>query len=547
MRSIGKEQYVIAAHNKANNSIDIFSYQHNQLQLLSSQIEKSAALEGLCLYQDGAKVYAYVLKSDQNVEQRLVFDSLANQAKQHTIRQLPLSHNVTACSVNDQSNQLFIAEETIGVWQFDARAEATVTRHGVAMVKPFGQLKSEIKALKVLTDGTLLISQAQEQKIAIYQPEQANLQWVNVTGDEVEIFDARWLSDKQLQIHYFDEETLWQQLRLDLSAKPVSTEAFIAELAADGETAPVARMGDAADDPAIWLNPTHSENSLILATDKKSGLAVYDLAGQQTQFIPSGRINNVDLRYGFDLNGQQVSLAAASNRDHNSISFYQITDNGVVTELNQTATSLDEVYGLCMHHDASSDQYYVFINDKDGRYEGYQVTAQNSQIKTSLTHEFRLIDQPEGCVVNDKTGDIFLGIEDHGIWHMNVSVPQQPTKIAGLSTKVTDDIEGIAIYHGESINDSYLVVSSQGNNSYALYHAYPPFDYIDSFRISANFDLGIDGASETDGLAVHSSYFSKDYPNGLLVVQDGRNLMPHQAQNFKLLSFEKVLNHFNLK
>ncbi|NWM24772.1 phytase, partial [Escherichia coli] len=50
-----------------------------------------------------------------------------------------------------------------------------------------------------------------------------------------------------------------------------------AEVKAIGETQAVASLEDAADDPAIWRNARDPKRSLIVATDKKAGLNVYDL------------------------------------------------------------------------------------------------------------------------------------------------------------------------------------------------------------------------------------------------------------------------------
>ena len=46
------------------------------------------------------------------------------------------------------------------------------------------------------------------------------------------------------------------------------------------ETQPVATDGDAADDPAIWLHPSNPERSLVIGTNKQSGLTVYNLRGE---------------------------------------------------------------------------------------------------------------------------------------------------------------------------------------------------------------------------------------------------------------------------
>ena len=54
------------------------------------------------------------------------------------------------------------------------------------------------------------------------------------------------------------------------------------------ETEPVPHSGDSADDPAIWIHPTDPAQSMIIGTDKHGGLAVYDLAGAQLQYLADG-------------------------------------------------------------------------------------------------------------------------------------------------------------------------------------------------------------------------------------------------------------------
>src|SRR5919108_3007558 len=96
----------------------------------------------------------------------------------------------------------------------------------------------------------------------------------------------------------------------------------VEEVAATVETAPVRSGGDAADDPAIWVHPADPALSTIIGTDNHAGLAVYDLAGRELQFLPDGDLNNVDLRPGFLLGGQAVALVTAGNRSNNSLAVY---------------------------------------------------------------------------------------------------------------------------------------------------------------------------------------------------------------------------------
>ena len=95
------------------------------------------------------------------------------------------------------------------------------------------------------------------------------------------------------------------------------------------ETEPVPSSGDAADDPAIWIHPTDPLLSTILGTDKLLGLAVYDLSGQQIQFIPDGNLNNVDLRYDF---GQSFRLVGE----------YSFLTN----QYRPPVSAMDDIYGV---------------------------------------------------------------------------------------------------------------------------------------------------------------------------------------------------------
>ena len=116
--------------------------------------------------------------------------------------------------------------------------------------------------------------------------------------------------------------------------------------------------------------------------------------------------------------------------------------------------------------------------------------------------------------------------------------------IIKVDDNLVADVEGMSIYHGDK--KSYLVVSSQGDDSYVLYSSEAPYTYVGRFNIGMNSKAGIDGASETDGLDVTSTALGSAYPEGLLVVQDGRNVMPAQYQNFKLVSWSDIARELGL-
>ena len=59
--------------------------------------------------------------------------------------------------------------------------------------------------------------------------------------------------------------------------------------------------------------------------------------------------------------------------------------------------------------------------------------------------------------------------------------------------------------------------------------------------------MGIDGASETDGLEVTSANLGGPWSQGLLVVQDGRKRMPESTQNFKLVPWADIARALGLE
>ena len=310
--------------------------------------------------------------------------------------------------------------------------------------------------------------------------------------------------------------------------------------------------GDAADDPAIWINPAEPARSVIIATQKKSGLYVYGLDGKVIQFLPDGRMNNVDLRNGFRLGGRDVTLVTASNRTTKGIAIYvldpatrKLTD--VADGLQ--ATGFDDPYGLCMYRSARTKKSYVFVNQADGQMRQWELVATAAgKVRTKRVRDLPFATQVEGCVADDATGMLYTGEEDAGIWREGAEPRGGPARtmlaaIAG-NPALKDDIEGIGLY-AKADGTGYLVASSQGNDSYAVFRREGDNAYVGSFRVGADMAAGIDGVSETDGLDV-TSLAGSGFPDGLMVAQDGRNVSPPENQNFKLVSWTRIAEALGL-
>ncbi|MBN2611439.1 MAG: phytase [Bacteroidales bacterium] len=306
---------------------------------------------------------------------------------------------------------------------------------------------------------------------------------------------------------------------------------------------------DAADDPAIWVHPGNPEKSVIIGSDKKLGIAVYDLRGKEKHFYEVGRINNIDVCYNFMLNGSRTDIVGGTNRTLNSVILYRINpeNNSLENIQNDTVVSeVDEVYGFCFYKSKSSSLYYAFVNGKNGMVEQYLMQDSGGSVRLQKVRQFRLSGQVEGMVADYVTGNLFIGEEEKGIWiypaeHSDTSPAEFLNLSDTINPNIVYDIEGLAIYYAGD-KEGYLIASSQGNNSYAVFNKNSR-QYMGSFRITGNVT---DGVEETDGIDVTNMPLGT-FNYGFFVVQDGFNLQDtvHVAQNFKLVSWQQIAKVFN--
>lgn len=296
-----------------------------------------------------------------------------------------------------------------------------------------------------------------------------------------------------------------------------------------------------------------------------------------------GRYNNVDLVTGLRTSAGRADVAVVSDRGNDRLRIHRIDPsrpNGPLTDITDPAAapvfSADQAeindqhtaYGLATWTDRATGRTYALVSQRErtrlallelvpaahGKV-GYR------RIRTlDLPSSFRLPDgtrwspcgepgelpQVEGMVVDPVTGTLYAGQEDIGIWRLRADLTGKPvlvdrTKEYGVpgtydeeseecapgadpgygGKRLSADVEGLTIYQ-EHDGDGYLLASSQGDNTFALYDREVNEDneYEGGFRIGAASDT-LDGVQECDGAAVLNAPLGSRYPRGLLVVQDG--------------------------
>lgn len=507
-------------------------------------------IENICLSRAaGRQVSLYLLDERGTAEHWLVVDA---EGKPHAklLRRVPIAPNSKACAVDDDQDLLFIAEENVGIWALGASEESSPGRVAVDMQQPFGQLPESVESMAVLPQG-LVVAMAETPQLLTYSTRNgrfSRLKLIELRNiHEPEVVKAAYLpNQKLLSLVVSDEKAGHHHLDLpwEIPANK-SSSPLIHNVTADVQTQTMQRFGDAADDPAIWVNKKHPQKSRVIGTNKQQGLFVYDLQGKEVQHFNTGRLNNVDVRYGIAVGEKRLDIAVATNRDDNSLAIYTIDPrSGKLAFSGSVKTSLEEIYGFCLYQ-SPSHKTYAIPNGKSGEFQQIELTAtftakKQLRWKGDLVRRFYVNSQPEGCVADDKNQRLFVGEEDVALWTLGAepTAGNTPEVVLAAGEVLVPDVEGVGIYHGKQ--NAYLVVSSQGNNTFVVMDALPPFAVRGRVRIDMDAANNIDGVSETDGLEVSSANLGGRFSEGMLVVQDGHKVMPEAPQNFKYVSWKKI-------
>ncbi|MFH1176874.1 MAG: phytase [Acidobacteriota bacterium] len=323
-------------------------------------------------------------------------------------------------------------------------------------------------------------------------------------------------------------------------------------------TGPCHSAGDACDDTAIWIHPTDPSQSVIIGDDKKGGLVLWNLAGEEIQFIDGNKyMNNVDIRYNFPLTGTfasgqthtHVALVGVANETDSALTLYKVNPHsmpaGRLEYANGTiaASTLPRakklVYGGCMYYSQEMGKYYFFANWKDGTVEQIELSG-GSSVGGTVARTFDVGGQVEGCVADDVQQSFYIGEEDVGIWRYDAEPAAGATRVAvdrvGSATGLKADVEGLTLYY-MSDGNGYLIASGQSAGADVRNVVYA--------RAGNNAWLGtfrVGDVDETDGMDATNFPLGPTFAHGVLITHDAS---PAPSRH-RLAPFERVAAALNL-
>lgn len=287
------------------------------------------------------------------------------------------------------------------------------------------------------------------------------------------------------------------------------------------------------DDPAFWIHPEDPAQSLVLGTDKAGGVIVYNLEGkiQDATVRGLGRVNNVDVEYGFRLAGEEIDLAIATDRDGGVVHLFRLPEMirlspeaGLPVFEGETGERAKPM-GVALYKRPADGALFAVLSRKSGPEEGYLwqyrlMDGGDGTIGLEKVREFGAFSGGEGeieaIVVDDAMGYVYYSDEWAGVrkYQADPEAENAQQELAIFGTEgFADDREGISIYPtGEGTG--YILVSDQQAGSFRVFprqgsdsdaHAHPELGVIDV------------QALDSDGSEVSAELASEAFPGGLFV------------------------------
>lgn len=280
------------------------------------------------------------------------------------------------------------------------------------------------------------------------------------------------------------------------------------------------------DDPAIWINPEDASKSMIIGTDKDTngGLYAFDLNGKiVNKVLGLKRPNNVDIEYGFILNGKKTDIAAVTERETNKVKLYTLPELKEVGEFSVFDGETERgPMGISMYKNSKTGDIFAIVGRKSGPKDGYlwqyKLSEKNGSITGEVVRKFGKysgLKEIESIAVDDEMGYIYYSDEQFGV-HKYYADPARGNEelLVFGNGDFKSDVEGISIYP-TSEKTGYILVSNQQNDTFNVYlRENPAKGRIAEIPVST---------LESDGSEVTSVNFGPKFPKGVFVaMSNGR-------------------------
>jgi len=197
----GQKLDIVAASNRSNFSIGIYAVDP-QSRTLSSVADGLIPTDmgdpyGLCMYRSSktGNYYVFVNDTEGLVKQWLLKDAGNGRVGAEVVRELQLESQTEGCVADDETGDLYVGEEDVGIWKYSAEPDGGESRTQIDRVAN-GNLTDDVEGLSIYygANGTgyLIASNQGADNYAVYERAGENkfLGLFHVVADEATGIDG---------------------------------------------------------------------------------------------------------------------------------------------------------------------------------------------------------------------------------------------------------------------------------------------------------------------------------------------------------------------
>lgn len=177
----GESIVLVGGSNRTDNTISLLKLDPESLELrmINARPLISAVNEvyGFCFYQN-EKTYAFVVGKDGIVEQWELFGTADGKVDGKVVRSFDVGEQCEGLVADEEKGHLYIGEEVVGIWKYQANPDAGNERKMVDSIKDNKMLKADVEGLTIYYTengkGYLIASSQGNNSYAVYEREGNN-------------------------------------------------------------------------------------------------------------------------------------------------------------------------------------------------------------------------------------------------------------------------------------------------------------------------------------------------------------------------------------
>ncbi|MFM9275093.1 phytase [Pseudarthrobacter sp. NKDBFgelt] len=174
----GEAAVLVGGNNRTDDTLALWTLDPQTRELTpvaAGSIRTFAPNYGFCMYRSSAsgKFYAFVTPNEEGpIQQFELVDDGEGRVEAELVRELPVSSITESCVADDELGHLYVAQEDVGVWKYNAEPDAGKQRTAVDKAGA-GRLVADVEGMGISYgpggSGHLFVSSQGDSTIAVYE------------------------------------------------------------------------------------------------------------------------------------------------------------------------------------------------------------------------------------------------------------------------------------------------------------------------------------------------------------------------------------------